>query len=197
MNLLGTSDTIWPTVPAPDDTLLWSVWGNENWQIKPKYSGKTCPSATSFTTNPTWPDRRRRGKPATNRLSYGTAVALYFITPVIFDEKVQLIKLLITQFSSASGYLVPFSLTHCLGVFITSTSYHKDMVERNCAMDSSDLQLRPFATCVHITDVEHNMCSSVSGLFRKQVSLSEAAARRAQLRWSVHCMRRCGILQNA
>jgi hypothetical protein len=40
---------------------------------------KPCPSATSSTTNPTWPDLgsnpgRRGGKPATNRLSYGTAL---------------------------------------------------------------------------------------------------------------------------
>jgi hypothetical protein len=69
-------------------------------------------------------------------------------------------------FSPASCYLGPFSLTHCLGI-----SYHKDMVERNCAMDSSDLQLRPVATCAHVTDVEHNMCSSVSGLLCKQVRL--------------------------
>jgi hypothetical protein len=44
----------------------------------PKYSEKTCPSATLSTTNPTWPDLgsnpgRRGGKPATNRLSYGAA----------------------------------------------------------------------------------------------------------------------------
>jgi hypothetical protein len=39
---------------------------------------KTCPSATSSTTNPTSIDPglnpgRRGGKPATNRLSYGAA----------------------------------------------------------------------------------------------------------------------------
>jgi hypothetical protein len=60
------------------------LWGwrtirwNEDWQGKPKYSEKTCPSATFSTTNPTWPDPgsnpgRRGGKPATNRLSYGAA----------------------------------------------------------------------------------------------------------------------------
>jgi hypothetical protein len=45
-----------------------SRW-NENWQGKPKYSEKTCPSAT-LSINPTWPDLgsnpgRRGGKPAT------------------------------------------------------------------------------------------------------------------------------------
>jgi hypothetical protein len=70
----------WPIVPAPYDRWewLWSSWWNEDWQGKPKYSKKTCPSATLFTTNPTWPDPgsnpgRRGGKPATNHLSYGTA----------------------------------------------------------------------------------------------------------------------------
>jgi hypothetical protein len=43
------------------------------------YLEKTCPRATLFTTNSIWPDvgsnpGRRGGKPATNRLSYGTAL---------------------------------------------------------------------------------------------------------------------------
>jgi hypothetical protein len=29
---------------------LWSNWWNEDWQGKPKYSEKTCPSATLSTT---------------------------------------------------------------------------------------------------------------------------------------------------
>jgi hypothetical protein len=41
--------------------------------------GKTCPSDTLSTTNPTWTDPRskpdlRGGRPAANRLSHGTAV---------------------------------------------------------------------------------------------------------------------------
>jgi hypothetical protein len=70
----------WPIVPAPDDRWwwLWRNWWNEDWQVKPKYSEKTCPSATLSTTNPTCLDPvmnpgRRGGKPATNRLSYGAA----------------------------------------------------------------------------------------------------------------------------
>jgi hypothetical protein len=50
------------------------------WRLtwEPKYSEKTCPSATLSTTNPTWLDPgltpgHRGGKPATNRLSYGAA----------------------------------------------------------------------------------------------------------------------------
>jgi hypothetical protein len=36
---------------------LWSNWWwNEDWQGKPKYSEKTCPSATLSTTNPTRTD---------------------------------------------------------------------------------------------------------------------------------------------
>jgi hypothetical protein len=76
---LGTSATNWPTVPAPDDRWwMWCSRWNENWQGGPKYSEKTGPSATLSITNPTWSDLgsnpgRRRGKPATNRLSYDTA----------------------------------------------------------------------------------------------------------------------------
>jgi hypothetical protein len=66
---------------APDHRWwwLWSNLWNEDWQGKPKYSEKTCRSATSSTTNPTWPEPgsnpgRRGGKPAINRLSYGTTL---------------------------------------------------------------------------------------------------------------------------
>jgi hypothetical protein len=43
--------------------------------------GKTCPSATLSTTNPTWTDPGsnpglRGERPATNRLSHGTALVL-------------------------------------------------------------------------------------------------------------------------
>jgi hypothetical protein len=52
-------------------------WWNDEWQGKPKYSEKTCPSDALSTTNPTCcPDANpgcRGGKPASNRLSYGTA----------------------------------------------------------------------------------------------------------------------------
>jgi hypothetical protein len=76
---IGTSATTCPIVPVPDDR-CWSVWSsrwNENWQEKPKYSEKTCPSITFSTTNPTRSDLgsnvgRCSGKPATNHLSYGT-----------------------------------------------------------------------------------------------------------------------------
>jgi hypothetical protein len=50
---------------------------NEIDRGKPKYSGKTCPSATLSTTNPTWTDPGsnpglRVGRQTTNRLSHGT-----------------------------------------------------------------------------------------------------------------------------
>jgi hypothetical protein len=59
----------------------WRIWWNEDWQGKPKYSEKSCPSTTLSTTNPTWadPDSNpglRGVKPATNRLSYGAASTL-------------------------------------------------------------------------------------------------------------------------
>jgi hypothetical protein len=54
------------------------IWWNEDWQGRPKYSEKTCPSANLPTTNPTLPDPganpgRRGGNPASNRWSYGAA----------------------------------------------------------------------------------------------------------------------------
>jgi hypothetical protein len=78
----GTSATNWPIAPAPDDRWWW-VWSgrrNEDWQGKPKFSEKTCSSATFSTTYATWPDLgsnpgRRGGKPATNSLSYGTVLS--------------------------------------------------------------------------------------------------------------------------
>jgi hypothetical protein len=69
----------WPIVPAPDDRRwwLWSSRWNETWQRKQKYSEKTYTSTTLSITNTTWPELgsnpdSRGGKPATNRLSYGT-----------------------------------------------------------------------------------------------------------------------------
>jgi hypothetical protein len=71
---LGTSATVWPIVPAPDDRWwwVWNSWWNENWQGKPKYSEETCPSATLSTKNPTWPELesnpgRRCGKQPESR----------------------------------------------------------------------------------------------------------------------------------
>jgi hypothetical protein len=69
---LGTTATS-QSAPGDDE----KNWWNE-WQGKPKYSEKTCPSAALSTTDPTCcPEAkpgRSGGKPATNRLSYGTAL---------------------------------------------------------------------------------------------------------------------------
>jgi hypothetical protein len=66
----------WHIVPASDDKWgwLWRNWWNKDWQEKPKYLEKTCPSVTLPTTNPTWLDPglnpgRRSRKPATNQRS--------------------------------------------------------------------------------------------------------------------------------
>jgi hypothetical protein len=72
----------WPIVPATDDRWWWLSrnWWNKDWQGKPKYSIKTCPTSNLSTTNSSWLDPglnpgRRGGKPATNRLSYGAALS--------------------------------------------------------------------------------------------------------------------------
>jgi hypothetical protein len=69
----------WHVVTPDNDGWCW-VWSNRynDWQEKPKYSKKICPSSASSTTNPTLPypgsiPGRRYEKPATNRLSYSTA----------------------------------------------------------------------------------------------------------------------------
>jgi hypothetical protein len=73
---LGTAATIRPIVPAPGDYDGGEIGGMIG-QVKPKYSENTCPNAALSTTNPTCcPDANPGccgGKPATNRLSYGTA----------------------------------------------------------------------------------------------------------------------------
>jgi hypothetical protein len=78
-SLLGALVVIGPNVPALDERWWWWGWSsrrNENWQRKPKYSKKTCPSATLSTSNPIWYDLgwnpgRRGGKPMTNRVWHG------------------------------------------------------------------------------------------------------------------------------
>jgi hypothetical protein len=76
---LGTAATSRPIVPAPGDYNDGEIGAND-WQGEPKYSEKTYPSAALSTTNPTCcpgaNPGRRGGKPATNRLSYGTAMKL-------------------------------------------------------------------------------------------------------------------------
>jgi hypothetical protein len=79
LSLLGTSATISPMVPAPDDR--WGecgqVGGMRIGRGNRSYRRKPAPVLLS-TTNLTWPDLdsnpgRRSEKPATNRLTYGTA----------------------------------------------------------------------------------------------------------------------------
>jgi hypothetical protein len=73
---LGTAATNWSIVPSPGDYDEGEIGGMIS-RGNPKYSEKTCSSAASSTTNPTCcPDAnpgRHGGKPATNRLNYGTA----------------------------------------------------------------------------------------------------------------------------
>ena len=50
--------------------------------------GKTCPSATLSTTNPTWTDPGLRGeRPATNRLSHGTAICITYVNCNILGDR--------------------------------------------------------------------------------------------------------------
>jgi hypothetical protein len=74
---------------------------NENWQGKPKYSEKACPSASLSTAiphdlTPGSNSGLRGGKPATNRLSCGTACMYKYAGTVntTIDYK-RILKLLI------------------------------------------------------------------------------------------------------
>jgi hypothetical protein len=75
---LGTAVTNRPIVPTSGNYDDEEISGMMIGKGKLKYSEKTCPNAALSTTNPTCcPDAnpsRRGGKPATNRLSYGTAL---------------------------------------------------------------------------------------------------------------------------
>jgi hypothetical protein len=70
-------------------------WWNEIDRGKVKYLGKTCPSSTLFTTNPTRADPRskpglRGGRPETNRLSRGTASTLFCYFSLIWEENLDI-----------------------------------------------------------------------------------------------------------
>jgi hypothetical protein len=117
---------IWPVVPASDDRWWWvcsSRW-DENWQRKPKYWEKTCPSTTLSTTNPTWPDLgsnpgRRGGKPAITawampRLYTGRLISLWFYK----ENKLRDWKNVFTYSSLSSTHLWLVFLTAAHGVYI-------------------------------------------------------------------------------
>jgi hypothetical protein len=87
---LGETESTWYIGTAYCSSRGWwwlcsNRW-NENWQGKPKYPGKTCPSAALSTTNAAWPDTgsnpgRCGGKQTTNRLSSGTAEGITLPPP--------------------------------------------------------------------------------------------------------------------
>jgi hypothetical protein len=120
---LGTLATNWTTVPAPGDRWwwMWSSRWSENWQRKSQYSEKTCPSATLSTINATWLDLgskqgRHSGKPATNGLSYSTALryvhwqsfeiyATCFISSAFENALCRILKIL-QRFGKHCSYLL-------------------------------------------------------------------------------------------
>jgi hypothetical protein len=90
---LGTSATLWPIVLAQDNA-WWRVWFSRwnDWQGKQKLSEKTWSRVNLSTTNHTWFQRgsnpgRRGGKPATDRLIYGTAISHLLVRTIILHER--------------------------------------------------------------------------------------------------------------
>jgi hypothetical protein len=75
---LGTSATEWPIVPAPGDYNEGEFGGmkigrgNRSTRRKPA-PAPLCPPQIPLDQTPGSNPRRRGGKPATNRLSYGAA----------------------------------------------------------------------------------------------------------------------------
>jgi hypothetical protein len=66
--------------------------GNEIYRGKPTTRRRTCPSATLSTTNRTWTDPRsnpgpRGERPATNRLSHGTATLVLNLILILWEGK--------------------------------------------------------------------------------------------------------------
>jgi hypothetical protein len=75
----------WSVAPVPDDDGWW-VWsiGEMIGKKNPKYSENPCPIAAMSIKNRIWPDpgsntAHRGGKPATNRLSYRTAILTFLL----------------------------------------------------------------------------------------------------------------------
>jgi hypothetical protein len=93
-----------------------------NWQGKTEVLGeKTCPSSTLSTTNPTWTDPGsnpgpRGERPATNRLSRGTACGLgWFITEGAKDLPVLTVGLLeLTVMTVEHASWCVFSIILCI-----------------------------------------------------------------------------------
>jgi hypothetical protein len=111
---------------------LW-WWRNRwnDWQGKPKYSEKTCPSAALSTTNltccPYANPGRRGGKPATNRLSYGTAklvaeIRIKYFSDVTERELVKLTpwRCALLEKSPVAELLKDFPTFHRTRMFITT-----------------------------------------------------------------------------
>jgi hypothetical protein len=85
----------------------WNEIDRENRQL----GEKTCPSATLSTTNPTWTDPGsnpgfRSERPATNRLSHGTAhtagyslTTSYFVVPDYLNEFIDEVNIINKLFS--------------------------------------------------------------------------------------------------
>jgi hypothetical protein len=107
--------------------------------------GKTCPSATLSTTNPTWTDPGskpglRGERPATSRLSHGTAKAYNFsmqhVTYKIHNNYrntayVGLVTYLV--FVSSQSHVVQFRQKFCYSVFAIVTEWRMNNTPAFCA----------------------------------------------------------------
>jgi hypothetical protein len=124
---LGTSTTVWPIVPAPDNRWCWvcSSRLNENWWGKPKYSKRKCPNDTSSTINSTWPDLesnpgRRCGKLA---ISYAMAFRADAFDLILYSEFIKCTHNWLIMFDYMLEYSMSETITSDNGGRQWSLSY--------------------------------------------------------------------------
>jgi hypothetical protein len=139
---LGISVTNWPIVSAPDD-MWWWVWRSrwiENWQGKPKYSEKSCFSATLFTTNTTWLDLGSNPAAVGSRKLTTWTMARPTKEMTKSSEGFLIIQ---TEFSirkrDVGNFLVPDQFQIFIGRFVPTTSYSSTVFR---ILQSGELQLR-------------------------------------------------------
>jgi hypothetical protein len=138
----GTSAINYLIVPVSGNRLIWSIWWNENWQGKLKYSEETCPSATFSTINPTWLDLGSNlgchsGKSVTDYLRYDTVLKCHNtemvanLTIVCINLLQKLISVMPKWGHSTSNHSVYMCV--CVYIYIHTNSVTHHMLWINAA----------------------------------------------------------------
>jgi hypothetical protein len=78
-----------------------------NWRENRSTRGNSCPSAILSTTNPTWADPGGE-RPATNRLSHGTAYSVYYVSTQSWVLRFYYVHGILLTVCMSAGYLATF-----------------------------------------------------------------------------------------